>query len=350
MAMDLRAIRIELEKLRDQPELKNGFPDKDSALNWANQVAPLLQFNQEYYINFIAPLHELHANISAYSIEPRWRLMISQIDRAIADLKYRESSIASKTQSSKLSMQDQPKKEEVMNHQIRLFISHSSADNEFVKPLAKILQLALRLSASEIRCTSLDGYRLPGGANTSEQLRSELETSDAFIGIISHSSLRSHFVLLEHGARWGLKKSLIPLLAPNTPLSLLKSGPLSEVNELQADSTSQLHQLISDLGTILGVEPEKPAAYECELNALATAHLSGNLVILEALYGARDHRLDVTDALNTSIRENKLHIYVGNQLGGDPCPGTRKDIIVKYKYQNTENTKVCIEREDLDLP
>jgi len=100
--MDLRAIRVELERLRGLPEVRNGFPDKASALDWANQVAPLLQFNQEYYANFAGPLHELHANISSYSIEPRWQLMLSQIDRAIADLKYREAGLSASTESVKL--------------------------------------------------------------------------------------------------------------------------------------------------------------------------------------------------------------------------------------------------------
>lgn len=84
-------------------EVKNGFPDKDSALRWANDVAPLLRFNEEYYVNFAQPLHELHANISSSSIEPRWRLMLSQVERAIADLKYMESGISANLEPVKLT-------------------------------------------------------------------------------------------------------------------------------------------------------------------------------------------------------------------------------------------------------
>ena len=101
--MDPGPIRSELERLLAIPQVRQGFPSKDDALCWANEVAPLLRFNEEYYINFVHPLHELHANISSYSIEPRWRLMLTQVERAIADLKYREAGINASPEPVKLS-------------------------------------------------------------------------------------------------------------------------------------------------------------------------------------------------------------------------------------------------------
>lgn len=102
--MDLRAIRVKLESLRTIPEVETcDFPDKASALRWANQVAPLLQFKQEYYQNFIIPLHELHAQLSGDGIETRWQLMLTQVDRAIAELNYMEQGISATTESVKLT-------------------------------------------------------------------------------------------------------------------------------------------------------------------------------------------------------------------------------------------------------
>ena len=75
-----------------------------------------------------------------------------------------------------------------------------------------------------------------------------------------------------------------------------------------------------------------------------------DLIVLKAGYGARDHRFDVAKQLNAGIKDDKLHIYVGNQLAGDPCPNTPKDIVVTYRYKNQELTKRAQEGTDLDLP
>lgn len=101
--MDPRRIRTELERLRSLPEVARGFRDKANALRWANEVVPLLEFKSEYHDNFLVPLHELHANLSSYSIETRWQLMLGLVDRAIADLKYRESGISISTEPVKLA-------------------------------------------------------------------------------------------------------------------------------------------------------------------------------------------------------------------------------------------------------
>jgi hypothetical protein len=43
------------------------------------------------------------------------------------------------------------------------------------------------------------------------------------------------------------------------------------------------------------------------------------LVIVKALYGHLDTRVDVTSQMNSAIRDGKLRLHVGNQLSGDPC-------------------------------
>lgn len=96
-----------------------------------------------------------------------------------------------------------------------------------------------------IRCTSVDGHRLEGGADTDETVRNEIGSADAFVGILSDRSMRSKYVLIELGARWVLNKHLLPLVAPETPASVL-GGPLAGKNALQADSEAQLHQLVRE--------------------------------------------------------------------------------------------------------
>ena len=151
--------------------------------------------------------------------------------------------------------------------QIRLFISHSNEDVELASLIVALLSTALGLRSKDIRCTSLDGYRLPGGADVDEQLREEALSADSFIGIVSPQSMSSPYVLFELGARWGARKHLIPLLAHTLKPHALK-GPLKGLNALSCDSMAELHQLITEVGQALGCEIEKPSAYQRCIDAV----------------------------------------------------------------------------------
>jgi TIR domain len=142
--------------------------------------------------------------------------------------------------------------------QMRIFISHSSGDVSLVTPLVDLLRSALNLKAADIRCTSVDGYRLPAGAHTEDQLRAEVAEADAFIGMISPASVESMYVAFELGARWVTGKPLIPLLACRSSMNLLK-GPLQGLNALAADSEAQLHQLVQDLASVLKTVSDPPS-------------------------------------------------------------------------------------------
>lgn len=150
---------------------------------------------------------------------------------------------------------------------IAVFVSHSSQDSALAEQLVDLLRAALNIRASEIRCTSVNGYRLPVGAHSDEQLRQEVFEARAFLGILSPSSLVSAYVLFELGARWGAKKHLAPLLAPGLTSHALK-GPIAGLNALSCESASQLHQLVQDLGKLLDIAPEAPQAYQTKIDAL----------------------------------------------------------------------------------
>lgn len=144
---------------------------------------------------------------------------------------------------------------------LQIFISHSSEDHVLAGKLADLLRAAFRLPASSIRCTSVDGYRMSGGATTDGDLRREVRECTAFVGLISHRSISSMYVLFELGARWGVDRPLIPALAPGAPIALL-SGPLSQRNALKLDRQGEVHQLVSDIGKLLDSKPEPPESYQ----------------------------------------------------------------------------------------
>ncbi|MCH7703201.1 MAG: toll/interleukin-1 receptor domain-containing protein [Planctomycetes bacterium] len=150
---------------------------------------------------------------------------------------------------------------------LMLFVSHSSKDVEVVKLLVDLIQFALHLRSEEIRCTSVDGYRLPGGADTDESLQREIREARGFIGVISSASVESLYVVFELGARWGARKHLLPVLTPGVDPDKLP-GPLAGKNALRCDSNAQLHQLVADLGTALEVTPEPAAAYQAHIDKI----------------------------------------------------------------------------------
>jgi hypothetical protein len=156
----------------------------------------------------------------------------------------------------------------ILDTMISVFVSHSSQDRELAELLVDLLRSALNLGADTIRASSVDGYRLPAGADVDEQLRDELLAAPVFIGVLSPLSLSSAYVLFELGARWGGRRQLIPLLAPGMNAHALQ-GPIVNLNALSCESPSQLHQLVHEVGAALGVEVETPAVYQSKVDALA---------------------------------------------------------------------------------
>jgi hypothetical protein len=150
---------------------------------------------------------------------------------------------------------------------VDIFISHSSQDADLAAHLVDLLRSALNLRVNQVRCTSVDGYRLPAGADSDQQLRDEALEATTFIGILSPFSLASAYVLFELGARWGAKKSIMPLLAPGVGPQALR-GPLTGINALSCDSAAQLHQLVSDVAAALGMSVESAAVYQRHVDSI----------------------------------------------------------------------------------
>ena len=77
---------------------------------------------------------------------------------------------------------------------------------------------------------------------------------------------------------------------------------------------------------------------------------SGSLTIHAARYGAADHWIDLVDKLRGMIRDGKLRVLVGNDIGGDPIKGVRKELTVEYSYLGKKQVRKAREKENLELP
>ena len=144
---------------------------------------------------------------------------------------------------------------------VRIFISHSSTDRELAALLVDLLKFSLNLPAEAIRCTSVEGHRLAGGAETDSALRKDIRECEAFVGLISATSIESAYVLFELGARWGAERHLLLLLAPTADAAILR-GPLSGLNALRCSIAADLQQMIHEIAAVLKISVEKPAAYQ----------------------------------------------------------------------------------------
>jgi hypothetical protein len=161
---------------------------------------------------------------------------------------------------------------------IRVFISHSSKDKELAGALAELFRAALGMSPDEIRCTSVDGYRLEAGAETDDELQRETQEAETCIGIITAASIESAYVLFELGARWGTGKHLAPVLGGNADSSYLR-GPLAKYNALQCDNGSQVGQLVENIGKRLGLIPHRASTYFSHIQNVveASQHLAAGV-------------------------------------------------------------------------
>lgn len=162
-----------------------------------------------------------------------------------------------------------------MDENLLLFISHSSKDIDVAEAIIELLRSALNLSENQIRCTSVNGYRLSIGADTNERLRKEIFDAKIFIGLISHDSLDSYYVMFELGARWGAKKFLAPLLCPGVKPSILFE-PLKSLNALSCSDSAQLLQFVDDIGEQLGIKSGKPAAFQKYIDKILTLPARSN--------------------------------------------------------------------------
>lgn len=202
---------------------------------------------------------------------------------------------------------------------MKVFISHQSNDVAIAKALVDLLRLSLNLQPEDIRCTSVDGYRLAAGADTEAELRREVHEADVFIGLITPHSMDSAYVLFELGARWGAEKPLFPLMASGMTSNRLR-GPLTGLNALDCSERGQVNQLIEDLAVELSVDTVRPSSYQGMINELVSA--SGapekpSIIAEEAI--PMPEAIPMLEAIqnSTAVTDKILVILAGEAVGAD---------------------------------
>lgn len=233
-----------------------------------------------------------------------------------------------------LHQRDTDRQTATSNGSIKVFISHSSNDVELAQSLIDLLQKALHLTSNDIRCTSVDGFRMPAGASIDDTLRAEVYHSVALIGLVTPQALASAYVIFELGARWGARRLMIPLLASGVTAEHLEE-PLSGKFALDASQEGQVLQLVEDVAGYLDIEADKPSSYAAAVN---------ELVRLSNESATTAGRVS-TGVTQPELSEEAKKLLIGSSAGeGAPIGrlrlGTRLKVVINESYYcNTRSSR-----------
>jgi hypothetical protein len=151
-----------------------------------------------------------------------------------------------------------------------IFISHATDDKVLAGALVELLSKAFTLGSDKILCTSVDGYRLRGGADLDEELRRAVLAAKTVVGIVSPTSRKSTYVQMELGARWATRKHMIPVTAGGVSPGDVR-GPVGRLVALNLSSRPSVLQLIGDLATELKVAADRADALDKYIGRLIQA-------------------------------------------------------------------------------
>lgn len=107
----------------------------------------------------------------------------------------------------------------------RIFITHSSLDQELADALVQALRLGANLSEQHIFCSSVEGLGIPTGEEFLHYIRDQLEGTQLVIPLVTPAYLDSTFCAYELGASWVRQVPLFPLAVPPVSRAGLP-GPL----------------------------------------------------------------------------------------------------------------------------
>ena len=134
----------------------------------------------------------------------------------------------------------------------RLFISHRHHHQDIARALIGLLEAGLEIKPDDIRCTSVQGYKLAVGSQSAASLQADLEGAELVMGIIGPETSKSDYVLFELGAAWGLNTPTFPLRVRGATFQHVPEV-LREKSSLTLEDLSQCLQLLDDISRVCGI-------------------------------------------------------------------------------------------------
>jgi len=106
---------------------------------------------------------------------------------------------------------------------MKIFISHSSQDEELVNAFMDLFQTQFNLTRQNFFNTS--DFQLELGGNWIEEIKTAMQESTLVLPIITPNYLDSHFCLCELGAAWVKDTQLFPIIVPPLTHRALDATP-----------------------------------------------------------------------------------------------------------------------------
>ena len=108
----------------------------------------------------------------------------------------------------------------------KVFVSHCGEDLKIVKKFVTLLE-GMGLSESQIFCSAVPGYWIPGGEDIYDYLRNTFVENNLFVVyLLSHAFYRSPDCLSEMGATWIKNADYYAVLLPNFDYKSIR-GPIN---------------------------------------------------------------------------------------------------------------------------
>jgi hypothetical protein len=134
----------------------------------------------------------------------------------------------------------------------KIFISHSSADIEFVKPVVELLE-DIGVRHKELFCSSVPGYGIPLGEDIYDYLRKQFDDYDLHVILfLSDNYYLSAACLNEMGAAWVLKNRNTIILAPGFEYQSIKGAVNPRQISMKLDTVDdEIKKNLGDLKDII---------------------------------------------------------------------------------------------------
>ena len=135
---------------------------------------------------------------------------------------------------------------------IKIFISHSSQDIAFVKPIVDLFE-NIGINENNMFCSSVIGYKIPLGNNILEYLKNLFKSYDLrVIYVLSENYYNSPICLMEMGATWVLQHRYTSILLPQFDFSDIKGAINNMDISIKLDSDkSELKARLNELRDML---------------------------------------------------------------------------------------------------
>lgn len=154
---------------------------------------------------------------------------------------------------------------------VKIFVSHSAADELMASALVDCLLSSMVLADDELRCTSVPGHRLPVGSDFAATLLEDIGDSSIVIGLITRSALLSSWVLFELGATWGSKKNMKPLVTDEVDLKALP-GPVSGRHVARLSNRGDIAQFLEETALQINASRRSAAKIDKAVENLLKVH------------------------------------------------------------------------------